>query len=89
MDEKRICKICGQHFEVKRRRGWICDKCSFEKAKLYSKTRLRDMEYFDNPSMRDDIEMAIHVLETLGYDIQGDVHAQFLQRCKVLYGVTF
>jgi hypothetical protein len=88
MDEKRICKLCGQYFKVKIRRGWICDKCGVERAKIYSKTRLKDMEYYDNPAMRDDIDMAIHVLKTLGYDVEGDVHAQFMGRCA-RRGFTF
>jgi hypothetical protein len=88
MDERRICKFCGQYFEVKRRQGWICDKCAFEKAKLYSQTRLKDLHYPNNSSMQHDIDAARELLNDLGYNIDGDVHSQFVERWR-RRGVTF
>jgi len=82
MDERRICKICGNSFYVGIRARWVCSSCSQRSAIVVGKTRLKDLHYPNNLSKQNDVNSARELLNDLGYNVEGDVHQQFLERCR-------
>lgn len=56
-----------------------CTPCQRQRCLTYNNTPIRDLVTL-SPSYNADIEIAKELLNSLGYNIQGDVHAQFMER---------
>lgn len=81
--EYGICKICGGDFKIYLRGGSRskCHRCVRIESDENSKKKL--VEYLSPSSTRQyDIDQALELLTKLGYDVQGDVHSQWLERCR-------
>lgn len=88
MTEYKICKVCNTEFRVNRRGGVKCNACVLRQRAENYDTPLKDLTT-GSYTYNQDIEGAKELLGILGYDIQGDVHQQWLDRIKEKYGVIF
>ena len=85
---KKICVRCGVHFGSVNKKGRVCGPCLRQRTEEFENTPLRDLTSTAVKVQRE-IKEAKDLLTRMGYDIQGDVHSQFVERAKSRYGVTF
>ena len=84
----KLCIRCQIAFGSINKKGRICGSCLKKRTKEYETIPLRDLT---SPTLkyRNEIDEAMNVLTLMGYDVQGDVHIQFLERARSRYGATF
>ena len=64
----------------------ICKPCQLENRKNYEEGINADLDKLA-PHSREAVKEARELLELMGYDLQEDIHTQFKNRIKVLYGL--
>lgn len=84
----KVCIKCGSPFGQINKRGNKCGACIRKRTMEFDTLPLRDLTSPAQKS-RTEIQEAKMLLTNMGYDIQGDVHIQFIERARSRYNVTF
>ncbi len=88
---KKICRLCGEvkpltDFSKNKRtsdgRTNRCKSCDVEVQQVSAQHAIHMPEKYLNDSLERDIYGARILLTILGYDVNGDVHAQFMERMR-------
>jgi len=84
----KLCIRCQVPFGSINKKGTICGACLKKRTREYENTPLRELT---SPALkyRNEIDSAKDLLTLMGYDVEGDVHIQFLERARSRYGATF
>jgi len=85
----KICSVCGGEFFLTRKTGSRCNPCIYQLTKVNHDKKLIEQQTLGHLGRQHDIDSAIDLLTKLGYDVSGDVNAQFIERSKTKYGITF